>query len=400
MNILILLILPLVGFGPWESVGPEGGEMKAVLQSTQDTSLLYALSGTYPTQVMRSTDCGSTWSKISDFANSYPYDMVMTANGTLVVLGSSRTWTSTDGGFTWSSYYSANTIFYDGVAHPTDGNQVFASGYKYDGTSWNISFFHSTNGGTSWSDTPLVVSPNSSYGRCIAISESDPGIILVGGYEYLTSYIPYLFKSVDGGASFSDIAPPAATYYVNGAAIHPAHPDTILAGTLLNMFRSTDGGSSWTTVSSLSYNYDISFSNADNDLVMSGGTSRIHRSTNSGQTWASVTAGLSGSGLNWITPDAVSSSAVYTGSSAGFFNSADGGLSWTPSNSGIVVGKALAMEYINGWIFMNMQDMGLFKAEDGPSLTWQEVTTPLTCGDFCALVSVGPDTLLALEGGG
>ncbi len=25
MNILILLILPLVGYGPWESVGPEGG---------------------------------------------------------------------------------------------------------------------------------------------------------------------------------------------------------------------------------------------------------------------------------------------------------------------------------------------------------------------------------------
>jgi len=64
MNILILLVLPLVGFGPWESVDPEGGEVKAVLQSTQDTCTLFAMSGTYPTQVVRSTGNASTTARI------------------------------------------------------------------------------------------------------------------------------------------------------------------------------------------------------------------------------------------------------------------------------------------------------------------------------------------------
>jgi photosystem II stability/assembly factor-like uncharacterized protein len=400
MNLIAILLIPLLGFGPWESVGPEGGEVRAILQSTQDASILYALSGTYPSQVIRSTDNGSTWNTISEIENCYPYDMVMTQSGKLVVLGSSRTWTSSDGGLSWTSCYLANTIFIDGVAHPADGDQVFAAGYKYDGSSWNMSYYHTGDAGTSWNCTTLVASANTSYGRCIAISESNPDHILVGGYEYNSGYTPYLFRSTNGGVSFADVTPPAATYYIYGAAIHPVHSDTLLAGSLVNMFRSTDGGTTWTSNGSLTYNYDISFSEADNNLVFSCGTSRIYRSTNIGASWTSITSGLTGSGINWIEPDELNASIAYTGSSAGFFYSSDGGVSWTPQNSGLLVGKALAMEYVNGSLFMNMQDMGLFRAVDGPSITWQEVTTPLTCGDFCALEAVGPDTVLALEGTG
>jgi photosystem II stability/assembly factor-like uncharacterized protein len=222
----------------------------------------------------------------------------------------------------------------------------------------------------------------------------------VGGYEYNSGYFPYLFLSINGGTSFTDVTPAAATNYFNGAAFHPTRPDTLLAGTFYNMFRSTDGGSSWSIVATQTYNCDITFSNVDYNFVMSGGSSRLYRSINNGQTWSNISSGLSGSGIKWIVPDALNSSVAYTGSSEGFFYSSDGGLSWTPRISGLVVGKALSMEYVNGWIFMNMEDAGLFKAEEGPSLTWQEVTTPLACGDFCALVSAGPDTILALEGGG
>ncbi|MEN8207912.1 MAG: hypothetical protein ABFR50_01550 [Candidatus Fermentibacteria bacterium] len=400
MNILILLMLPLVGYGPWESVGPEGGQVKAVLQSTQNPAVLYAFSGAYPTQVLSSTDGGDNWNTISDFTSGYPYDMVMTESGKLVAVGSSRVWTSSDNGITWIDSYYTNTIFIDAAAHPADGEQVFASGYKYNGSNWDMTFYHSADAGATWSTLAVVATGNTSYGRCIDVSPSDPDQILIGGYEYTGSYVPHLFKSVNGGISFTEITPPAASYYLNGVAFHPTHPDTMLTGSLYNVFRSADGGSNWTTVATQTYNYGISFSHADNNLVMSAGSTRLYRSTNNGQAWSTVTSGLSGSGINWIIPDALSSSAAYTGSSAGFYSSSDGGVSWSASNSGIIVGKALAMEYVNGWIFMNMEDMGLFKAEDGSSVTWQEVTTPLNCGDFCALVSVGPDILLALEGGG
>jgi photosystem II stability/assembly factor-like uncharacterized protein len=400
MNIITLMIASLLAYGPWESIGPEGGEVRAILQSTQDTSVLFALSGSYPARVIRSQDGGGSWENISEVPNCYPYDMVMTADGSLVVFGSSRTWTSADGGYTWNDTYMSNTIFWDGEPHPTEGSKVYAAGYKYDGTVWNMTFFSSTDGGSSWSCTTLVNTANASYGRCAAISESDPDQLLVGGYEYNSGYTPYLFKSVDGGASFTDVTPSAAGYYFNGVDFHPVNPSIMLVGDLINVFRSTDGGSSWTNVGNPTYSYDLTFSDVNPNMVFSGGMSRIYRSTNAGQSWTTVTTGLSGDNINWIEPDAVNSSIAYTGSTAGFFISSDGGQSWTCQNSGLTMGRSLAMEEVNGWIFMNMESMGLWKAQDGPTITWQEVTTPLTCGDFCALEAVGSNTILALEGSG
>lgn len=400
MNILILLILPLLGYGPWESVGPQGGEVIAVLQSTQNAGTLFAVSGAYPTQVICSTDGGNSWSTISDFTNGIPYDMVMTESGKLVAVGSSRIWTSSDNGMTWTDTYFTNTYFYDAIAHPSNGEEVFASGYKYNGSNWDMTFYHSLDAGATWSSLAVLQSGYTSYGRCIDVSPSNPDHILVGGYEYNTGYIPFLFLSTDGGTSFTDVTPPSATYYMNGTAFHPANPDIMLSGSLSNMWRSTDGGTTWANMRNQSYNYDISFSSADNNLVFSCANSFAYRSIDGGITWTTEISGLGGTNIRWITPDAANSSVVYTGSSAGFYYSNNAGSSWTPHNSGLIVGKVLAMEYVNGWIFMNMMDIGLFRAEDGPTLTWQEVTTPLACGDFCALESVGSDTLLALEGTG
>lgn len=141
MAVLFLLLVHLTGYGTWESTGPEGGEITAILQSNQSTEVLYAISGYNPTQVVRSDDGGGQWEVISQFTGSVPYDMTMTADGRLVAAGSSRAWTSSDGGYTWSVASYSNTIFYDLQAHPTEGNRVYAVGYKYDGSAWRMTFF-------------------------------------------------------------------------------------------------------------------------------------------------------------------------------------------------------------------------------------------------------------------
>jgi len=404
MNLLALILMPLLGFGTWECTGPEGGEIKALVQSTQDAGVLFAVSGANPTQVVRSSDGGDSWETISEFSGSTVYDMVMTADGKLVAVGSSRTWTSTDGGLTWTSVYMSNTVFWDAVAHPTDGNRIFASGYKHDG-AWRFSFYESTDGGTSWSSTKLVSTGSYSYGRCIALSTSNPNLLMAGGYEYTGSaYVPHLMYSTDSGSSWSDITPSAATgeYYFYGAGFDPVNPDTMFAGSLYSMYMSTDAGTSWTKISSQVYNYDISFSQASSDLVMACGSSYIYRSADGGSTWTTIISGLSGSGIQWITPDRTDAALAYTGSSAGFFRSENGGSSWSINNTGLILGRVLAMEYLaNGWMFMNMEDLGMWKAlATGPGMNWVQVDTPLACGDFCAIESNPELDMLALEGGG
>ncbi len=404
----LLVFIALAGYGPWVSTGPEGGDLDAPVQSPVNAQELWALSGYNPTQVVHSTDGGGTWESISSFSGSSVYDMVICPDGHLVAAGSSRTWTSSDGGITWSSSYSSNTIFYDLAPHPTNSTEVFGSGYAYDG-SWKLAFMHSTDGGASFSVSfiPLGGTYTQSYGRSIAVSKSDPLVILLGGYGYSSTdatYDPFVFLSTDGGSSFVEVTPSAASsqYYFYGVGIHPSNPDIMLAGSLYSMYRSTDGGVSWTEAApSQTYNYGIAFSDADPNLVVAAGINRIYRSTNGGVSWTTVSSPFTGAtGIQWVLPDWSNVNNVFTSASIGFYKSSDGGVNWASSNDGLLVGKVLAMEESQGFIFMNMQDMGLFKTPASGAVNWEEVSTPLACGDFCDICADGAGTLLALEGSG
>ncbi len=396
-----LFLLMFLGYGPFECLGPEGGEIKAVIQSTVDADILYGMSGANPTVVVRSTDRGLNWESLSTFTGSTPYDMVMTQNGTLVALGSSRVWRSTDGGYSWTMGSFSNTVYWLGATHPTNGSVVYATGYKYDGSHWRSTFFKSTDGGANWTSTYLGDPGIHSYGRSIAVAPSNPDYIIVGGYKSDGGTVAQLFGSTDGGTTFFDATPPGAStdYYFEGLAFHPTNPAIILAGAYLALHRSTDGGSNWTRITQY-YNYGLSFSPVDNNLVLGAGLNRTYRSVNAGSSWTNVTAGFSGSNCKWIVPDREDASLAYTGSSAGFFRSTTGGASWTASNSGLTIANVNSMTYSNGYIWVNLASQGLFRMEDGPGTYWQYMSTPSSCGDFVRMASNGTNVLMGLEGSG
>ncbi len=400
----LCILVSLLGWGPWESTGPEGGDVNAPVQSRTNASELWALSGASPTQVVHSTDAGLSWEVQSSFTSGTPYDLIVTADNNLVAVGSSRTWSSTDAGLSWTGHYQSNTYFQDAVSHPTAPGELYAAGYKYD-SSWKFAVLHSVDNGATFDVTYLPITGTQTYGRCIDISQSDPSILLVGGYGYTTdasTYEPALFRSIDGGASFTNVTPAAASsgYYFYGAAIHPANPDIMLSASLYKVYRSIDAGASWSEVQTQNYSYHMTYSMADNDLVYAGGSSRGYSSANGGLTWSNMTSGLTGSDIQWIVPSWDNSSDIFTSSSDGFFRSTNGGTTWTSSNNGLVAGKVLAMEESQGWIFMNLEDMGMYKSPASGTVSWEEVTTPLACGDFCDISADGSGTILALEGSG
>ncbi|MFN2286998.1 MAG: WD40/YVTN/BNR-like repeat-containing protein, partial [Chromatocurvus sp.] len=118
--------------------------------------------------------------------------------------------------------------------------------------------WRSDNGGLTW--TPLFDDqPVHSIGA-VAINQTNPDIIWVGTGEGATrnsaSIGDGMYRSTDGGRSWVKIGLDAAER-INRIALHPSDPDTAYVSALgplwsdggdRGVFRTTDGGKSWTKI--------------------------------------------------------------------------------------------------------------------------------------------------------
>jgi photosystem II stability/assembly factor-like uncharacterized protein len=120
----------------------------------------------------------------------------------------------------------------------------------------------------------------------LAVDPQNPNILYAQVAPYPNG--PALFKSVDGGKSWSSFPTPAPGLYF---AIDPQNSDTIYAGGP-GVLKSTNGGMSWSTVM---------------DGVIAG-------------YWAPVKA---------LLIDPQNPATVYAGTSQGLYRSTDGGISWS-----------------------------------------------------------------------
>jgi len=115
-----------------------------------------------------------------------------------------------------------------------------------------------------------------------------------------------VFKSVDGGETWepsNNGMKSSLSLFVGGADVDPENPNTIIVATGNNsdynkgifgaVYRSTDGGNTWNTVTpSISNFYTfrepftaVAFAPSDPQIVYVGSADAIYRASNNGQTW-------------------------------------------------------------------------------------------------------------------
>lgn len=171
------------------------------------------------------------------------------------------------------------------VVHPNNSNIWWAG--AVGGGIWKT-----TDGGSTWScktdDLPVLSV------TAIDICKNQPDILYAGTGEgfYNGDAIvgDGIFKSTDGGETWTQLASTASNSnfrYVNRLIVNPDDPDMIIAATNSGVYRSTDGGSSWTETFNNGQRVQQIVANPlrFNTQFICVNSSGIYKSTNGGLSW-------------------------------------------------------------------------------------------------------------------
>jgi len=153
--------------------------------------------------------------------------------------------------------------------------------------------WRSHDGGISW--TPLTDNLPVLGVTGIAIDPSNPNIIYIGtgdGDAYSTYSIGVL-KSTDGGITWNTTGLTWNTSdgkVIHKLLINPLNPQTLFAASNAGLYKTTNGGISWVKVINDDV-YDVEYKPGDTNIVYAS-SRKFYRSVNGGNSFSIVTAGL------------------------------------------------------------------------------------------------------------
>jgi photosystem II stability/assembly factor-like uncharacterized protein len=251
-----------------------------------------------------------------------------------------------DGGESWRpitnpamSNFALPLVFAVAVDPKVSSMLYAAAGYEAAGIphrTFPLGFlFKSEDGGTSWN----LIFDGSNVPSTIAIDPLNSETVYFGALAAVEAV--GIFKSVDGGAEWSDVSPtPVDACKVLG--VDPASPAVIYAGGCdeTPVLRSSDAAASWVPASAgLPSEIPLaSFAiSPSQPATLYAGTllHGVYRSLDSGGHWIAVTTGIGNTQVNSLAVDPRSASVAYAGTPAGLFKTLSGGASWSPSAPGL-----------------------------------------------------------------
>ncbi|MBN2587625.1 MAG: T9SS type A sorting domain-containing protein [Candidatus Fermentibacteraceae bacterium] len=406
MGRFVIIVMPLLLLVPpiaadWESTGPPGGPILDLAQSPSSPTVLYLISNNDPVDVMKTTDGGLNWYRVSTMDGTVNC-IEVSSNGNVFMAGVEHIWRSVDGGLSWASTGCPSCVIRDIASNVLMPSRVIAIGDTLTGSWHDVMYYWSEDGGATWSDQPFLVSMSQFFGYGAAFSRTD------AGFNYQCMYasdIPDKCTVFAGSWMTGYNISPSSTWCPTSIDGRPGDTETILVGTYNGILRTDDLGTNWSTAggSSSHIYYDVSYSPANGNYAYASSDLSVHRSTDAGQTWTSSSSGLAGWTFLTAVPSCSDQNTVYTTSSAGFFRSTDAGVTWTPSNSGLLIGQSRAMALSPSQpqtVYQAQNGMGVWKSTDNGE-TWAATTSPFFAGEVCAMAA-NSDTdveVLALTSG-
>lgn len=254
-----------------------------------------------------------------------------------------------------------------GPAYPSGRISDFAffpSGYHdYLAATASGGLWRTRNAGATW--TPVFDNEGTYAIGVVEIAPSDEKTIWVGTGENnaqrSVAFGDGVYKSSDGGQTWTNMGLKESGH-ISQIWIHPDDANTVLvaaqgplwsAGGDRGLFKTTDGGATWTSILSVDEHTGINEFIVDPDdfdtivassyqrrrhvwvLINGGPGSGIHRTTDGGETWAEISAGLPTDDMGRVglamapsTPDMLYAIIEAQPDEQGIYRSVDFGQSW------------------------------------------------------------------------
>jgi photosystem II stability/assembly factor-like uncharacterized protein len=161
--------------------------------------------------------------------------------------------------------------------------------------------WRSNDGGNNWFPVSGIISAVGEPVIALAVSATYEDSVFASTAPSDTQH-NHLWRSIDGGQSFTEITGTLPDRFIRDIALNPNHSQEIF-------------------------------------VALSGfGTGHIFKSTNGGNTWTNVSTALPDVPFHCVTYDPTNTNRIFAGSDLGVFVSINGGNTWTAFNSGIPEG--------------------------------------------------------------
>lgn len=175
-----------------------------------------------------------------------------------------------------------------------------------------------TNDGASWSTTTDFLSVIGCSDLAIDPTNTNIMYLATGDGDAGDTYAIGVLKSTDGGNTW---AATGLNWGVNlqrtirRLIINPTNPQILIAATSAGIWRTTDGGTNWTQVSSINA-YDVEFKPTNPNIVYAGGgatatTVSFYRSTNGGTSFTAISNGIPTTGCTRLAIDVTAADTNY-----------------------------------------------------------------------------------------
>ncbi|MDH5683952.1 MAG: T9SS type A sorting domain-containing protein [candidate division WOR-3 bacterium] len=329
--------------------------------------------------LFKSTDQGTTWFEANNglLDNNIQCIAINPLNPSILYCGiyncnqggSIGVYKSTDRGITWFSSNSGITQSIWTLAVLPDNSQTIWAG-TYGGGAYK-----SEDDGLTWQQKNNGITDQRVQG--LAIDPSEPNQI----YTATTSYQGSggIFKTTNGGENWTKVWDSAACSRI---AIDISRPSRIWAGAQYPgyILRSTDYGLNWQIMFNTGNGEmirSICVDPADSQIVYVGDYSSLYKSENGGSSWTDITPPVNGE-FNSIVVDPIVHEVVYVGVAdwgdsldSGVWKSDDGGLTWTRICTIRKVGPLVMAPQDNQTLYLGSYWHGVFVTKDGGN-TWNE----------------------------